>query len=306
MASTFTDTIVAYFASETEAENAVLAVKSAGFSSSQIGVALSDVGAGTNDQSTAVQASHPAHSTGAKTASAWQRFKSFFEGSDVEPYADEKATDDRSHEITASNGYEYDDFSNSLSGLNVPEDRSRYFGHRIGSQAGAVVTVSAAGREDEAAAILERNGGDLGSDVDDYDYSRPIAADQQKIQLLGEVLRVQVERVSRGEVRIRKEVITEQQTVQVPVTREELVIERISVSGARTAAGEIGADSEIRIPLTEEKAGVGKETVVREEVIIGKRAIENVQEVGGEVRHEELNVDDSTLEGRVAHTPTSR
>jgi uncharacterized protein (TIGR02271 family) len=299
MASTPTGTVVGYFTSETQAETAVAALKAAGFSSSHIGVAMSDQGNGAYDQSieTIAGTSHAAstgHAAGAKVASAWDRFKHFFEGSDAEPYAAEKTTDTtHSHEITGH--YENYDFSESLTGLNVPEERSRYFGHRIGSQQGAVVTVSAPGREEEAEAILEQNGADLGSDTAGYDYSAPVATGQQKIQLLGEVLRVQKDRISRGEVRIRKEIITEQQTIQVPVTREELVIERIPVRGATAVAGEIGADSEIRIPLSEEVASLDKHTVVREEIAVGKRAVENVQQVGGTVRHEELNVDETAV-----------
>ena len=308
MAGTVTGTVVGYFTSESQAETAVSALKSAGFTSSQIGVALSGASSGvaTGTSSAATTGVGSAvHSAGEKAAGAWERFKSFFDGSDVEPYADEKTTDTtHSHEITAGSAYEHEDFSSSLSGLDVPEDRSRYFGHRIGSQNGAVVTVSASGREAEAEAILEENGADLGSDTANYDYSAPVATGQQKIQLLGEVLRVQKDRISRGEVRIRKEVVTEQQIVQVPVTREELVIERVPVSGATAVAGEIGTDSEIRIPLTEERASLDKHTVVREEVTVGKRAIENVQEVGGSVRHEELNVDEKVADSTATPTTT--
>ncbi len=294
-----TGTVVGYFTSETQAETAVSALKAAGFSSSQIGVALSTAGtsAGVTDESYATSASTSSsaastgHAAGEKVASTWDRFKGFFDSSDVEPYADERTTDTtHSHEITAG-GYEHEDFSHSLNGLDVPPDRSRYFGHRMGSQQGAVVTVTASGREQEAEAILEQSGADLGSGAESYDYSAPLVAGQQKIQLLGEVLRVQKDRISRGEVRIRKEVITEQQTVQVPVTREELVIERIPVTGSTEVAGQIGGGNEIRIPLSEERAGLEKQTVVREEVMVGKRQIEDVQEVAGSVRHEELDVD---------------
>ena len=309
MASTSVGTVVGYFTTESQAETAVDALKSAGFSSSQIGVALSGEQTGSSPStatSTTGAASSTLHAAGEKTVNAWERFKSFFDSSDVEPYADESTTDTtRSHEITAGGGYGHDDFSSSLSGLNVPEDRSRYFGHRIGSQQGAVVTVSAEGREEEAEAILEKNGGDIGSNTADYDYSKPVSAEQQRIQLLGEVLRVQKERISRGEVRIRKEVITEQQTVQVPVTREELVIERMPVSGSTAVAGEIGTDGEIRIPLTEEQASVAKHTVVREEFAVGKRQIENVQEVGDSVRHEELNVDDTKVKTSTVNAGTT-
>jgi len=296
MASTLTGTVVGYFASETQAEKAVAALKTAGFQSSQIGVALGGENASGSTGTTT--AGSVAHAAGEKTKSAWESIKSFFDGSDVEPYADEsKRGSTESHEITGSE-YGHEDVSHSLSGLDVPEERSRYFGHRIGSQQGAVVTVTATGREAEAEGILEANGGDVGADTSSYDYSQPVeTTGHQRIQLLGEVLRVQKERISRGEVRVRKEIITEQQTVQVPVTREELVIERIPVSGATAVAGEIGQDAEIRIPLTEERATLDKHTVVREEVAVGKRAIEDVQEVGGAVRHEELNVEDTTVAG---------
>ena len=143
--------------------------------------------------------------------------------------------------------------SHSLTGMNIPQSRSRYFEHQFSSgRSGVLVTVSAAGREAEAERILTQHGGDLGNNADTYDYSAAPAAatttttpaqtveGQQRIQLLGEVLRIHKDRVSRGEVRIHKEVITEQQTIQVPVTREELVIERIPVTGQTTAAGTIG------------------------------------------------------------------
>ena len=306
MASTTTGTVVGYFTSESQAETAVSALKAAGFQSNQIGVALASgdnyaqtPGTSTGMATGTTSASDMGHAAGEKTRSAWERFKGFFEGSDVEPYADESTRGSNvSHEITNDYGYEQEDFSHSLSGLNVPEDRSRYFGHKFSSQGqGAVVTVSASGREAEAEAILTQNGGDVGADTTGYDYSTPVAAEgQRRIQLLGEVLRVQKERISRGEVRIRKEIVTEQQTIQVPVTREELVIERIPVSGTPTVAGAIGQDAEIRIPLSEEVASADKQTIVREEIAVGKRSVENVQTVGDAVRHEELDVEDTTID----------
>ena len=112
--------------------------------------------------------------------------------------------------------------------------------------------------------------------------------------LLGEVLRVHKDRISRGEVRLRKEVITEQQSVQVPVTREELVVERIAGDDVTPVQGSIGADKEIRIPLSEERASLGKQTVVREQVAVGKRAVEEVRNLDSDVQHEELRVEDET------------
>jgi uncharacterized protein (TIGR02271 family) len=93
-------------------------------------------------------------------------------------------------------------------------------------------------------------------------------------------------------VRVRKEVHTEQQTIQVPVSREELVIERVPVEG-ETVRGTIGSDSEIRVPLSQEQVEVEKRPVVREAVKVGKRSVEETRNVSEQLRHEELTVDKS-------------
>lgn len=131
----------------------------------------------------------------------------------------------------------------------------------------------------------------------DTDYSDTTSGSDlrtpRRIQLYGEVLRVHRDRVQRGEARIRKEIITETQNVEVPVSREELVIERVPVSGEQSATGAaFGSDTqEIRIPLTEEVARVEKEPVVREQVEVGKREITNTENRAETVRREELRVD---------------
>lgn len=114
---------------------------------------------------------------------------------------------------------------------------------------------------------------------------------EQRIQLRGERLRTFKERVQRGEVRLRKEVITENQSVQVPVTREEIVIERTPASGDARVSGDIGTDQEIRVPLSEERVRVEKQPVVNEEVRVGKRQVQRAEQVSDQVRHEELRVD---------------
>src|SRR6185312_6421352 len=107
---------------------------------------------------------------------------------------------------------------------------------------GVLVTVSAAGRAAEAYAILRRHQGmstDMSAaDIERNDISsgRERSLDlsenaEQHIQLLGEVLRVYKERVERGSVTVRKEVVTERQNIEVPVTREEVVIERHAAEG---------------------------------------------------------------------------
>jgi uncharacterized protein (TIGR02271 family) len=290
-------TVVGYFENHTDAQRAIEALHEAGFSSAHLGVAHR------GESSTA---SGTAHAVGEKAEGMWEKVKHFFEGESAEPYADERTRGDlASHEITDDSNdtsqYEYGSsgLHNSLKDLSVPEDRARYMNHRFGSSdRGAVVTVKAQGRESEAESILTEFGADLGQNATDYDYSETSSATEnqgtQNIQLLGEVLRVHKDRISRGEVRLRKEIVTENQSVQVPVTREELVIERRAVDGGTPSSGSIGESEEIRIPLSEERAAVDKSTVVREEVAVGKKPVEEVRDLSSEVRHEELIVDDQT------------
>jgi len=109
------------------------------------------------------------------------------------------------------------------------------------------------------------------------------------IQLREEQLKVDKHRVRTGEVNVRKEVVTEQKQITVPVEREEVVIERRPAHGA--AAGDIQAE-EIRIPVSEEQVNVHKETVVKEEVSVGKRKVTENKTVGGTVKKEELRVEE--------------
>lgn len=298
LTETTVGTVAGYFANKAEAARAVEALKDAGFSSAHLGMAHYGSTDGTNADGPGV----------------WDKIKNFFDGGASEPYADEKTQGQlATREITANPADDYaspygSDLHENLSGLDVPADRSRYFGHKMGSNdAGAVVTVNAGERYDEAATILTRFGGDIGEAAGSYEYPEAVSTSAQgstqleetkKIQLLGEVLRVQKDRVSRGEVTLRKETITEMQTVQVPVTREELVIERRAVSGSEAVDGTIGAGQTIRVPLTEEVASLDKSTVVREEVSVGKRTVGEVRDLSGEVKHEDLVVDDETLTSR--------
>lgn len=292
-----TNTIVGYFENQADAQRAVSALQSAGFTSAHLGVAARGVESGYAGTGSST-ASSAAHTAGQKTEGAWDKVKNFFNPDPVEPYADERQSGDlASHEITP--GYNAgSDFHETLQGMSVPQDQSKYFGHRFGAgEQGAIVTVTAPGREQEARQILQKAGADLGENASTYDYAAAPQAkttEGQNIQLLGEVLRVQKERISAGEVRFRKEVITDMQTIQVPVTREELVIERRPVNSQTPVTGTIGEGTEIRVPLTEERASLDKSTVVREEVAVGKRAVEDVESLEGSTRREELIVEDET------------
>lgn len=296
-------TIVGYFEDQGSAHQALEQLQSAGFASAHLGVAHRGP-ASTRDG---------AHTDSAGTTtrnsdepSVWEKIKNFFEGG-TEAYAEERTEGDlATREITSNPAdtrtYGRQDLHESLSGMSVPQNRSQYFGDRFhSSENGAIITVNAGTRAAEAEEILRDNGADLGETASQYASESTATTGEtgqteglQNLQLLGEVLRVHKDRVSRGDVTIRKDVVTENQTIQVPVTREELVVERHEVTGDAQASGTIGEGREIRIPLTEETASIDKGTVVREEVAVGKRPVGEVRDLAGEVRHEELVVDDQT------------
>ena len=160
----------------------------------------------------------------------------------------------------------------------------------------ALVMVDAGAALGDAVAILTRYKAVVRSTGEAADaIPVPEAKDDDlEIRLRAEELVIDKQRVQHGEARIRKEVVTEIQSFDIPVTHEELVIERHAVAG--TEPGDtISIEAEtIRIPLTEERVSITKDTVVREEVQIGKRRVQGVEHVSETLRHEELRVDDAS------------
>ena len=111
-----------------------------------------------------------------------------------------------------------------------------------------------------------------------------------RIQLREEELVARKREVEAGEVGIRKEVVIEQQEIEVPVTREEVVIERRPVEG-RPTNEPIGAGETIRVPVHEERVTLDKQTVVREEIEVGTREVEETARVTDSVRREEARIE---------------
>jgi uncharacterized protein (TIGR02271 family) len=114
--------------------------------------------------------------------------------------------------------------------------------------------------------------------------------DASTIELKKEEVRPRKESHEAGEVRIRKDVVTEHKTFDVPVTKEEIVVERRPAS-RKTSGETVSAQEEIRMPLREERVRVEKDTVVNEEVSIGKRAVTETQHVAADAKREELHVE---------------
>jgi uncharacterized protein (TIGR02271 family) len=109
-----------------------------------------------------------------------------------------------------------------------------------------------------------------------------------------ERLHVGTERREAGRARLRKYVVTDQETVTVPVTREEVRLEREPVTDANRGDALSGpelTESEHEVVLTEERPVVEKETVPVERVRLEKDAVTEETQVTEAVRHEEVDAE---------------
>jgi uncharacterized protein (TIGR02271 family) len=262
-------TVVAVFDDRTQAEQAINELQNAGISSDQIRFA----GQGTS------------------TGGFLETIKSLFTGQQT--------------------GQAYDD----LVDMGVPADDAGYYQQEY--EAGrSIVVVLADGRMQEVTDILARYGGYAANQrfaqTADYastastgvqgdetaDYTRTATPGlqeaqtegEQRVRLREEELRAQKQPVETGEVRLRKDVVTEQKSIDVPVTHEEVYIERRPGSG-QPAEQPIGEGETIRVPVREEQVTVEKQPVVREEVELGKRPVQETKQVSDTVRREEAHLE---------------
>jgi len=112
-----------------------------------------------------------------------------------------------------------------------------------------------------------------------------------------EHLNVGTERVEAGRARLRKYVVTEQQSVTVPVAREEVRIEREPITDANRGAALDGpsiSEEEHEVILHAERPVVQTEAVPVERVRLGTETVTEQQNVTGEVRKEQIEVHDGT------------
>jgi len=204
----------------------------------------------------------------------------------------------------------------ALIGAGVSEDEASYYSEEFNAGR-TIVTVTTDTKASEATGILRKYGAydvsDRGS-RSDASYASTGAAGARSdmstgqrdvsnvghsatregatLQAKEERLRADKHPVEAGEVTVRKEVHTETRHIDVPVEREEVIIERTPGHGQRATEG-IQPGEEIRVPVREEHVTVTKEPVVTEEVKIGKRTVQDTERVTGEVRKEEIKVDES-------------
>ena len=128
---------------------------------------------------------------------------------------------------------------------------------------------------------------------------RAVATDEEiRIPVMEEELTATVREQEAGAVRIEKDVVTEERTLDVPVTEERVRVERRVVDRPVSAAdADAFEETVIEVPLRTETVDVQKQARVAEEVVVSKEAIQRTERVTDTVRREEVFVDeDATVD----------
>ena len=157
----------------------------------------------------------------------------------------------------------------------------------------------------------------MATDTDRTDYQRRAYQTPDRLQLLEERLVVNKDRFKAGSVQIGKRVETHEESVSVPLQREEVVIERHAVSDARPVEGVVLGEGTqtMNVDLEAERANVSKQAYVTEEISVGKRAVTETQTVTDTVGREVLDVnktgdvklsDDGTVRDAATDRDTDR
>ena len=185
-------------------------------------------------------------------------------------------------------------------GLENTQDVTTYETDNRFAETGAA-GAGAAGAAGAGYAAGERN---VETDVDTErrdvaDADRRDVADNGEIIRSEEQLNVSKDRVETGQVRLRKYVVNETETVEVPVEREEVRVVREPITDADRANydGNIG-EQEASVTLSEDRVNVSKESVPVEKVSLEKDTVRDTETVSEQVRKERFETD-GIVEGDV-------
>jgi len=302
MAATSRSTIVGVFEDRQQADRAVADLRRAGFRDDQIGIAMRRSDA-SGDASTADSGGETYAEEGATTGVLTGLGLGALAGlgvlAGVIPVVGPAIVGGTLGIIlsNAAAGAAAAGLAGALIGYGIPEDEAQYY-HGEFEAGRTIVTVQAEGRRDEAMTILQQYGAydmaNRGSSASAASGGSSSHGASGTIEVKEERLHAEKTPVQTGEVTVRKEVHTETKHLEVPVHREEVVIERNPVHGRAASSGvadNLREGEEIRIPVREEQVHVSKEAVVTEEVKVGKRVVQDTEHVSGQVRKEEVHVE---------------
>lgn len=129
--------------------------------------------------------------------------------------------------------------------------------------------------------------------VNDNKISEKVINDtdnEAKLQLHEEQLDIVKKWMQTKDVTIHKEVLTEEKTITVPVTREELVIEK-KLLDEESPNKTDGNREVIRIPISEERIEVTKHSVVLQDIEIYKRQFQENKYIQETLKKEKLHLE---------------
>jgi len=119
-------------------------------------------------------------------------------------------------------------------------------------------------------------------------------SDSVTVPVYEEELTATTRPVEAGNVTIDKDVVTEERTLNVPVTEERVRVTRRAVDRDATAASDAFTGGTIDVPVTTEAVDVQKRTRVAEEIDVAKEAVSKTKTVADSVRREVVDVKDNT------------
>jgi uncharacterized protein (TIGR02271 family) len=142
----------------------------------------------------------------------------------------------------------------------------------------------------------------IGTETDRLAAARVTTDEEIRIPVMEEELTATVRPQEAGAVRIEKDVVSEQRTLDVPVTEERVRVERRVVDRPVTAAdADAFEETVIEVPLRTETVDLQKQARVAEEVVVSKEAEQRTEQVSGTVRREEVFVDeDAEVDASIA------
>jgi len=123
------------------------------------------------------------------------------------------------------------------------------------------------------------------------------AEDVIRVPVYEEDLTAVKREVERGAVRIEKDVVAEERTLEVPVTEERVRVSRVEADpNATYETDHVFEEGVIEVPVSGQEVELEKMARVAGEVVVEKEAVQRTERVGGTVRREEVRVDDETVE----------
>jgi len=141
------------------------------------------------------------------------------------------------------------------------------------------------------------------TDLDDQNAnmragSAYVAEDTLTVPVHEEHLEASKRLADAGDVTVSKHVVTEQETIEVPITEERVRVDWREPTGEMTDTGAVFEEGTIEIPVSREEVDVTKRTVQTGEVQVSKERQQRTEKVVDSVRREVVDVDDTTVEGQ--------